>query len=301
MGYYSYFKNLLIFSIILIFICSCGDTKVIPARDSSTVTIGTFNMSWLGEGLNDKIDRSESDYKEIANIILQTGCDVIAIQEVENDRAMDRIIKYMPGFSYFVSKEGGKQNVGVLYYKDVTVSLVGEYMPIAVEKNRTRPGLVINCKKGNFDWVMMAVHFKSTSHYDKTPEDKDESRDTRQLQAEIAQHWADSIIRNSKEKDIIIAGDFNDTPLRKLNNTLLSLYQDPDLVFLTDSMKSCKLKAMYVIDQIVVSRSAFRRFIPNSQRTFDFFSSLPKEKASMVSDHCPIITKFEVTSQDNSK
>lgn len=288
---------LLLSAVSMILFSACSD-KITISKDK-TVTIGTFNLEWFGDGINDRNPRSENDYKNIADIIKQMGVDVLGVEEVENGAALDRLIKYLPEYSYYVGKEGRIQNVGVLFKKSVNVEYLGEYMPLAIERGRNRPGLLLSVKKGNFDWLMMVVHFKSTSRYDDTPEKKEESVQVRTLQADILKNWADSVLTYSKEKDLILVGDFNDAPLRKKYQSLNHLYADPNLKFLTDKMSSCKFKNSYTIDQIIVSKSALKRFVPNSQSMFDFNSSLKPEDAKKISDHCPVFSVFDITAPDN--
>lgn len=288
---------LLFTSISLLLFSACSD-KITINKDK-TVIVGTFNLEWFGDGVNDRNPRTENDYKNIADIIKQTGIEVLGVEEVENGAALERLIKYLPDYSFYVGKEGRIQNVGVLFKKSVSVQYVGEYMPMAIERGRNRPGLVLNVKKGNFDWTMMVVHFKSTSRYDDTPEKKEESIQVRKLQADILKNWADSVVTYSKEKDIIIVGDFNDAPLRRKYESLDNLYADTNLKFLTDKMNSCKFKNSYTIDQIVVSKSALNRFVPNSESMFDFNSTLKPEDAKKISDHCPVFSVFNIETPDN--
>jgi len=159
--------------------------------------------------------------------------------------------------------------------------------------------LILSCKKNNFDFYLMVVHLKSSSHWDNTEEKQENSKEIRLKQAQILSEWLDSITNSGKEKDIIIAGDFNDTPTRKKDNTLIPLINDRNLTILTGAMKSCRYKSAYGIDQIVASVAAAKRFIKNSERTYDFRSSIPDAQASKISDHCPVLLEFEVVSPDN--
>lgn len=286
--------------ILLIAIISftCGTQKKVPT-DDKTLTIGTFNIAWLGDGVDDRFDRSASDYKLIAEVIQNCGADVLGIQEIENPGAVKALLKHLPDWSFYLGDDGWLQNVGVLFNSSVEVEEIGEYMPVAVKENRTRPGFLIKGKKGNFDWLMMVVHFKSTSRYDNTPEKKAMSYKLRGQQASVVNAWADSVLSLKGEEDIFIVGDFNDTPTRTKNPQLTEIIQNPNLIFLTENLKSCKYRAWYVIDHVVASPSAKARFIPGSQQVYDTFSALPKKQAEKVSDHCPVLCRFNITKPDN--
>jgi exonuclease III len=292
---------ILISSVLMIcLICfNIGCSKESPQLNPKIITVGTFNMDWFGDKEHSK--RTEQDYKNIAEIIKQTKADILALQEIENASALKHLTKYLPGYNYFVGKLGDHQNCGVLWSKDIELKIVGEYTPLIVEQYKSRPGLVLKAKKGNLDFIMMVVHFKSSSHFDNTEQSQQEDKMMRLEQSKIAAHWADSILtsKRTKEKDIIIAGDFNDSPLRKNEPTLTPLMEDTALDFLTADLKGCEFQNSYVIDNIIVSKNLRNRYIPYSARVFDFFSSLPKYETEKISDHCPVLVEFEVTSPDN--
>ena len=288
-------KQLLLFFIIFILFYACKKEE----PQFTPLKIGTFNIAWLGDGLRDRIDREPEDYKLIAEVILASDMDVIGLQEIENRKALDILLKYLHGYDYHIGQTGKSQKLAVLYKKHLDIQYIGEYMPVAVVDNRTRPGLIIEGKKGNFDWIMMVVHFKASSRWDNTPKKKKYSIATRKRQAEMVNSWVNSVLAKGEEQDIFIVGDFNDTPRRKKNNTLKSLSSNKHLHFLTTDMKSCKYKKLYVIDHVVASTSAMNRFQEDSERLMHLYSMYDKTVAKRISDHCPVMTIFEVESPDN--
>lgn len=299
---------LAIFAIYAFVLQSCGTSvkketasgalPAIPHKDG-TVCVGTFNVEWLGDGIKDQKPRTDEDYKSIAEVISNTGADVLGVEEVENDAAIKNVMQYLPGYSYFCGVAGNKQNVAVIYKNDIKVNIVGEYIPLSIEVGRNRPGLVLECKKGNFDWTMMVVHLKSTSYYDKKEGKEEESRQRRAQQAAILGKWMDSIITNSKEKDVVILGDFNDNPARE-NTSLKAFLSNPNYMFLTDKLATCSENKKYDnIDQIVVSTSAKKRVVPGSVFMYNYRASLPSQVAEKISDHCPVTVAFDITQPDN--
>ncbi len=145
----------------------------------------------------------------------------------------------------------------------------------------------------------MVVHFKATSRFDETPEKLEQSRTLRARQGEIAVAWVDSILKAKNEQDVVVLGDFNDSPLRKKYNTMTAFLSYPDVLFLTENLKSCKYQNAYGIDHIVVTRSLFNRYVQNSTKFFDTFSMFKKEDAERISDHCLILARFDITTPDN--
>ncbi len=284
-------------TLVLLLLIACGNIK--EQESSDFIIIGSFNIAWLGDGVNDRIDRVESDYKKIAGIIKSCRADIIGIQEVENPEAIMRILIYLPGYNFQLAESGRQQRPGILYKNQIEILNTYENNDVAVIESRTRPGFVFEAKSGNFDFIGMVVHFKSTSRWDDTPQKKAESRIIRRNQAKVVENWVDTRLQNGSEKDIVILGDFNDYPGRKENSTINQLMQEEKLVFITDNLMSCKYPSLESIDHILITRTAEKRYIKNSAYMFDITSAFSAGELKTISDHCPVIAKFEITSPDN--
>ena len=244
------------------------------------VTVGTFNIEWLGDGVEDMKSRSDDDYRRVADVIDRTGADVLGLQEIENTVALERVLRYLPDFTGFVADAGIKQNVGVIFRKGLSVQQLGVYTPLTVGVDRLRPGMMLSCRKGDFDWIMMVVHLKSTSRADSTDELRDESRRLRGKQAAMLRSWADSVLRADAENDILIVGDLNDFPGRRENATLGPLLASKEMTFLTGALRSCRNPNWYVIDHVIASRSAQQRFVAGSEVVNDMRSYLDAREIS---------------------
>ncbi|MDW8271724.1 MAG: endonuclease/exonuclease/phosphatase family protein [Bacteroidota bacterium] len=279
-----------------VFIGACGTVPSPPP----TVAIGTFNIEWLGDGIEpEQKPRTEEDYQAIATLIAGSGVNVLAVQEIENDSALRRLLRYLPGWQGMLGRGGHRQNVGVLYDSTVQCRPIGDYYPLAVNPERNRAGFVAECRKGPFDWLMMVVHLKSSSRYDSTDELRRQAIEQRRQQAAILRRWADSVLQNSREQDVLIVGDFNDYPRRSRQPTLGALEQDSALVFLTAGMTSCLDHRRNAIDHIVASLSAARRWIADRRRMVNHQAMLPPRFADRISDHCLVVGEFELQTPDN--
>jgi endonuclease/exonuclease/phosphatase family metal-dependent hydrolase len=269
----------------------CQSARV---QDPNTATIGTFNIEWLGDGKDDQKPRTEEEYRRIADVIDRTQADVLGVQEIESQEALDRVLKYLPDYKGVVYNAGIPQNVGVVYrHGEISVTPVGPYMPLTVGRNRMRPGFVVSCKKGSVDWTMMVVHLKSTSRMDSTDALREESRLIRGKQVAMLRSWSDSVVKSTDEKDVVIVGDFNDfTGRRSEQATLTPLINSSEMSFLTGSLRSCKNPNWYVIDHVVVSRTMKDRMVVSSERVDDTRAFLSPDAASAVSDHCPVTVRF---------
>jgi len=282
-------KKCLLLSLSFI-IFGCETSKPL---DNKNLTIGTFNMEWLGDGINDNKPRSEADMQQIADIISSSGMEVIAVQEIENDVALARVVAKLNNFKFKISKNRGKQKNAIIYKDYINVKEIGEYEPLSL-KNETRSGYVLNVGKNNYNVLVMVVHLKSTSHYDSTEELRQRSRLMRSEQAQIISNWADSLILKEKVKELIVIGDFNDYPSRKNNQTLQAIVENPNLHFLSEEYRSCKEPLWYGIDHIVASGYTKERYVPNSFFIYDFNSMLTKSEAEKISDHCPISIQLDI-------
>ncbi len=286
---------LLIFSISL---SSCLSNTKQKFSDDTAVKIGTFNIEWLGDGIRDTKPRTEEEYKYVAEAIASTGFEIIGLQEIENNDALNKILKYLPEFKGLVLEKSGNQNLGFIYKNTVSIDTFYYYSPIAIDPSRNRPGLVVHARKGNFDWIMMVLHFKASSKFDDTEEKRMRSLETRMKQAEILSHWIDSVLANSTEQDLIIVGDFNDNPTRK-QSALVPLITNKNIRFLTENERSCKNEKWDNIDHIVVSSSAQNRVFIESLIIENHYYKYDEQIAKQISDHCPVGVAFDIVLPDN--
>ena len=279
--------------IFIIALASTFGYSCMQASDrDSVLTLGTFNMEWLGDG--DSLDvkkRTEQDYMNMAMVIEQTGADVLGIEEVENAAAIQRVLRYLPNYSFKLGSHGRSQNVGVLYKTSVSVEGGFEYMALATRGDRNRPGYVVDCSKGDFSWTMMVVHLKSTSRADSTPELKTASYANRREQVQVLRTWFDSLSA-IPGRNVIVAGDFNDFAQRTQNPTLTAILQDTQAVLLTSELRSCRVPTWYGIDHILANASAATHCLPTSPQVLPLERMLSKEQADAVSDHCPVVARF---------
>lgn len=235
----------------------------------------------------------------LAETIRRSGVDILGLQEVENRRALERLLRFLPEFTGFVGSLGGQQNLALLYRRGLKVQVLGEYTPLMLQPGRTRPGLLAYCQVGKTDFYLMVVHLKSTSRYDSTEQMRQLSRQLRLLQVQHLVRWVDSLYAATSERDVVIVGDFNDTPRRKQYPTLTPLVEHPELVFVTEHLRSCRYARAYTIDHIVVSRSFARRYHDGSAQVVNVYARYPFEQAERLSDHCPVVAQFDVTFPDH--
>jgi endonuclease/exonuclease/phosphatase family metal-dependent hydrolase len=287
-----------LFLLLGVILLSCKSNKL-DEGDPGILHIGTFNIQWLGDGIDDKKKRDSVDYANTAGVIREMNADIICLQEVENDSAMNLLMPHLPGYKFILGKSGWLLNQGIIYRENIEIESHGDYFPLAVVENRTRPGFWFRAKKNNFDFYGMVVHFKSTSRWDSTDEMRRRSFEIRSEQSEMLDNWADSVLALGGEEDIILIGDFNDNPTRKKSRNLAALLEDNQFDFITKDMKSCANPLWDNIDHIAITKSISERIIPGTMRMIDQKSMLSDEAAEMVSDHCPVVVGINCEMPDN--
>lgn len=286
---YHIVAEFLLFGLLSVVLSACTTAaKQVPAR----ITLGTFNMEWFGDNSpDDRKPRTGTDDALLARLIRDMDADVLALQEIENAEALKRLLRLLPEYRFILGSTGGKQHVGFLYRLPVEIDNVQELAAIAVEEGRTRAGLLVRCGIGQTHWLMLVVHLKATSRADSTPALESRSRELRRLQATQIRVWADSVLEKTKEQNIIILGDWNDSP-RKKQSALDTLKSALRLTFLTSDCMSCIYSGLPTIDHIVMSDSALRYVLHGTLRTVNFRAMLPDKEAQRVSDHCPVVIQI---------
>jgi endonuclease/exonuclease/phosphatase family metal-dependent hydrolase len=290
-------RELFLFELVLCsLICtSCQKTSEHPAN--TRLTIGTFNMEWFGDNTpDDHKPRTAQDIMLLAEVVRCAEADILAIQEIENEQAMKRLLEYLPEYSFVLGTSGGKQHVGFLYKSDLAITPLGEVTSIAIQSNRTRAGLLVQCQVGAQKWLLLGLHLKSTSRADSTPELEQHSRELRSLQAAQVRAWSDSVLAADSLAHFVILGDCNDSPMKK-KSTLDTLKNSPYLVFLTSQMRSCTYEGLPAIDHIICSKQAIKRFARGSLHSLNTHAMLKEHDAKRVSDHCPVVCQFDFSDE----
>ncbi len=280
----------LITAVMLVLCSSCASLS------QKTLTLATFNMEWLGDNTpDDQKIRTESDLKLLAQVVRDTEADIIALQEIENDEAMKQLLVHLPEYRFALGATGGKQHVGFMVKSRISnAEFLGDVPAIAVEKNRTKAGYLLRVRENQTgtEWLFLSVHLKATSRADSTPALEERSRELRRLQAAQLRAWSDSLFQGDSLKHLVLIGDFNDSPKRK-NTSLDTLQAAQNLTFLTAENVSCSYAGAPAIDHIVCSKQVLKRFRRGSLYTLNFHTMLSDQEAKRVSDHCPVVCRFE--------
>ena len=267
----------------ILLLSSCGN--------NDEITVGTFNIAWLGDGIDDKTPRTGTDIENISQVISTLDADILALQEIENANAIAAIVDTNK-YTIITASYPKEQKTALVINKSIEIVNTYQLDAISLGNQDLRPGIVAYCRYNGFDFFVGSFHFKSTSRYDDTPYKKSRSFDMRQEQSAILLKEIKKLIDIQNDKDIILLGDFNDNPSKKNSN--ITALENDEYHFLTSEMMSCKYSIWKSIDHIIVSQSMKSRAKNSTLTMIDINAMFPDEEAKKVSDHCPVIIKFKL-------
>jgi len=274
---------------------------------SATIQIGTFNLEWFSDrdwetcSFAEKQNRrTNEDIQALAQFIDALDIEVLALQEIESAKALDLLLAYLPPekYSYIISRQPDTcQRVAVLYQaSEVTVDYVEE-IDTSMGHWGLRDSLVVSGKvlPDGFDFTLVVVHLKA--FFDL------ESRRTRRRQLELLGEWIADYLRNpNSDKDLILAGDFNEH-LRsdKASFDLLEHGLELHLVTKDISQCVCTPPGKYYsdpIDHLVLAPDVVTEYVEGSVHYYNYFRDTRLSHRFDFSDHCVLWASFSIEDND---
>jgi len=275
------------------------------ALQTASIQIGTFNLEFFtdldpstGEWCEERNHRTLEQIRELASFIDSLDIEVLALQEVEDAKAMDLLLSFMPPgkYAYIVSPQTSPetcQRVAVLYQPQVVFLEYQGQIPLSLGHFGLRDGLVVSGKvpPDGFDFTMVVVHLKARSDRD--------SRKLREQQLEVLGEWVKEYLENpDNDPDLILAGDFNEHLLT--NQRALSLLdQGKRLYVVTQDVPDKRCRHWTdPIDHIVISLDAKREY-KGTAVLDNFFTDSTLPDRYSYSDHCVLWGDFSVEDLDH--
>lgn len=262
---------------------------LVGCETDNKLTFGTFNIAWLGDGVDDKSPRMAEDYQNIKSLIESLEVDVLALQEIENYTALQKVVDTTK-YRIITSSYPKEQKTALIINKSIVIVDTFELSNISLGNRDLRPGLVAYCKYKGADFFVGSFHFKSTSRYDDTPLKKTRSYDMRREQSTILLSELERLAGIKSDKDFILLGDFNDNPTK--DNSNITALENDDYDFLTSNMNSCKFPIWKSIDHIIISKDLRDNVVNSTLYMLDINSIYSENVAKKVSDHCPVIVQL---------
>lgn len=272
---------------LLLFLCWLFIANQKLLTHEQQIRIGTFNIEWLGDGNKDTIKRTENDYIAIAKVIETINCDVLALQEIENEDALKIILQILKNkYRYFIdSTSSNNLKVAILY--DKTFEKIDEQFIhfSTVAMTYKRPALYIKLKKDKQEFEFISTHLKS-SHRKKAEKSSFRNekvyspQEIRAIQAEELISW----MKNNQKKHSIVMGDFNEeyekgTILKRFEQSFQSTVISKDLI-------SCANNKWKMIDHIILPEHFRKRFKTERLQNYNHRVLSSSKNAPKISDHC---------------
>jgi endonuclease/exonuclease/phosphatase family metal-dependent hydrolase len=249
---------------------------------------------------------------KIAETILRIDPDLIVLTEVNPDDAPARIVDHL-GDDYappiiLEQNEDVVQNIALIFKDSVSVTdpqlIQGSDLE---EEPRSRKALTAKVRIGEFDFILIGVHLKSSRDT--------ASRNKRTRQCEVIAEFIDEAVAGD-EKDVLVIGDYNMIPRRgnvrndeanffalSPNNFLRFVSSDflNDVTLRPSHIDRCNPLRGNLLDGYAISRRFTREYVGSSTRILSF-NELGRDCQTFldeVSDHLPVVSRFRIDRPDD--
>ena len=223
--------------------------------------------------------------------------EVVVLVEINPLDALEKLKKGLAkkGCTYESSiiRQANKLNIGVLVKKGVTVKNPRLMDGSDLGDNKKRKAFMVDIKVGKFDFLLIAVHLKSSRGANPQA--------IRDEQAKVIGKFIKDRREQSRD-DILLVGDFNMIPGQDVSN--FHHLGGDDLM---DFVSSWDLQARFshileagranLLDGFAISRTYSTEYIRGSLRVFPMHWSMDigRERfRETVSDHLPFVASFRI-------
>ncbi len=179
----------------------CAKAPATGKFESSTADIGAWNLYGIRE-----IDSQRAE--SIAQTIFWMDPEVLGLVEVNPPSAMKSIVENLEHlgvkYRYVLKDQPGSLDIAILYKDGVEVTNPKLLNSTNLGNPETyRSALTANIRVGNYDFIMVVVHLKSSRSA--------ENRKARTRQARAIASFVTEATSGT-EKDILVIGDYNMIP-----------------------------------------------------------------------------------------
>ena len=259
--------------------------------NSNTFDIATWNIEWFP-----KRDTTE-DY--VANIIEQLDAEVLAIQEIDDERLFKDMIAGIPGYEVYIPNSYAN-GLGYVYKNSgFTINAIYKiYNSSAYWSIFPRSPLLMDLTVNNERLFLINNHFKCCGDGDLDLDNTNDSEFRRYEASRLLKTYIDDFLPNEK---VIILGDLNDLLTDDPVNNVFQMYLDDPTNFAFADMAIANGNATNWsypnwpshLDHILVTNELFPLINTNATnvstiRLDDYFSGGFSSYDYHVSDHRPV-------------
>jgi len=264
-------------------------------QESSTITIGAFNIQVFGRSKRQKDDVM----KVLVNITREF--DVVLIQEIRD--SSEETIPYFlnevneiegPKYEFVRSDRLGRTTSKEAYaylYNTETIDFIegSDYVYNDVDDVFEREPYIASFRSCNFDFTLVGIHTKPD--------------DARLEIGNLTNVVSFVLSENTVEKDIIVMGDFNADGRYFNENGLSNLFKTSRYYWVITNDMDTMTKTDYTYDRIVLMNAPYSyEYIEESSAVFYFDTEYGINNATLVasvSDHYPIYAEFRTDLTDD--
>ena len=257
----------------------------------NTFDIATWNIEWFPKR------NTTEDY--VATIIQQLDAEVLAIQEIDNERLFKDMIDGIPGYEVYIPNSYAN-GLGYVYKKTgFTINAIYKiYNSSAYWSFFPRSPLLMDLTVNNERIILINNHFKCCGDGDLDLDNTNDSEFRRYEASRLLKAYIDDYLPNEK---VIILGDLNDLLTDDAVNNVFQMYLDDTGNFTFADMAIANGNATNWsypnwpshLDHILVTNELFPLINNNATnvstiRLDDYFSGGFSCYDYHVSDHRPV-------------
>jgi endonuclease/exonuclease/phosphatase family metal-dependent hydrolase len=298
-------RSLLSFPLVLLVIMLCASASL-----AQNATVAAWNLGGFEPIPPARV-------KRLAKAIHNMKPDIMALTEVNPDSILQDLVDELGNlgddYTFLFFEQTAHQNIALIFKTSVEVTDDELVLHSDADQSSLRKALKANVRIGNFDFILIAVHMKSSR--DAT------SRQTRTRQARALANFIRNSIDSSSERDVLVVGDYNMIPGEDQvnfstmspgpnSNEFLRFISSESLSGQTSHISGCNPLRGNLLDGFAVSRNFTSEFEDGSLRLVRFtdtsiFSSDTGAPLNCVaykgfiSDHFPIVARFKINGDDD--
>jgi len=259
-----------------------------------TIRLATFNIEWLtADPLDGDMRRNDTDHAMITELIEHMEPDVLVLQEVEGDTAMEHLA--LPDrYAWETTTSGWSQNV-VLVWRTDRVSVTGiDELNLPSTSGASKEPLTAKVTAGALSFTVAGIHHAAFT-------DAESARE-RRTQAEELVAWIQDTLPDvhagDASENVVVLGDFNDT-FEGLNASFPSLdpFEAAGFVFATRRANTfSQISYASLIDHIALSEGLASSWADDAGCQIEAHEQTPPwsdysggyRNTQNISDHRPV-------------
>jgi len=288
---------------LLLILCVAGSAA---AAAGEGIVVGSFNIQWLEDGADDHIlrgkpQRSAADFARLRGVVTGLGADIVALQEVENEAAVRRILPRR-NWQVFISARKTDaewaQRVAIIARPGLQVRRLPDVRSLGLPNQRgeyrLRYGVDVEISQAGRKFRLLAIHLKTGCFTAKS-----ERWACQRLWKQLPplKKWIEA--RAAQSTPFVIAGDWN-RELYAPGGEFWAELDDGAAAKLRlaalgrQAPRNCWSAGKQRVDHIVLGDSAPAPAWAR-EREGDFAEHPflhPPELEPVLSDHCPITARL---------